>query len=191
MLAFPFAELSGDTECEFSQLGKCTLNNLIVNGIGSIPLAFVVLNQAGDQVTDFGLVSPVEVTGTTTSSTLSTTTSATTTSPTTQSKSTTPSTTVETTTTKTTTASSKDLDCIIKKRKRLLCSSKNLFTGKNLASQIMNLSKDARNKIKTLDVSYNPNLNQQKLKSIINQLPGLSTLKVRLILTENIQKSNL
>ena len=185
------ATLSG-AECSFSALGKCTFDNLKVlhgNVNANIPvvLRFSISYQGGDTTTidsfdAFVIVDPTTPTTTsmvsTTSSSLtteSTTASSTSAMTTTQSSS---STSLATTSAKTTTILSHDLDCTIKKRKLLICSDRNLLTGKNLAAQIMNLSSQARDKIKMLDISKNPNLNQQKLKSIINQLPKLTTLKV-------------
>merc|ERR1712147_219032 len=71
----------------------------------------------------------------------------------------------------------KDRACTIKKNKQITCNNKNLVTGRNLAIQIMQLSTKARKKVKSLDVSSNPNLNQQTLKAIMKQLPGLRQVK--------------
>ena len=186
----PGMTLDGDLECSFSALGKCTFDNLIINGSGDIKLSFNISYQAGDEtvIDDLDTEKLVVVTTTTvapptTQATTQATTQGTggTTQGPTDEPTEEPGTTIDPPTTTeptTTTKNNKDLDCVIKKKKQLICADRNLVTGRNLAIQIMKLSKKSRGKIKSLDISNNPNFHQSTLQSILGHLPGLTSLKV-------------
>ena len=186
----PNMTLDGDLECSFSALGKCSFDNLIINGSGDIKLSFNISYQAGDttEIDDLDTEKLVVITTTTvapptTQATTQATTQGTgpTVDPTDEPTTVVPSSTWAPTTgfpSTTTTEVDKDMDCVIKKKKQLICADRNLVTGRNLAIQIMRLSKKSRAKIKSLDVSSNPNFHQSTLQSILRQLPGLTSLKV-------------
>jgi len=186
--------LSGTVECSFNNLGQCIFDNLIVNGVGDVLLSFEITYQANEDPEDDIDIDNIEsdkviVIPTTTPAPITTAGPTTT-----QGTGTTPTTTGASTTTDPSTADptddsptveppvttkepETDRACTIKKNKQITCNNKNLVTGRNLAIQIMKLSTKARKKVKSLDVSSNPNLNQQTLKAIMKQLPGLRQVK--------------
>lgn len=94
---------------------------------------------------------------------------------------TTTSTTTTGTTTTTTTTSfyPKDFPCSHAKGKKIDCNERNMHTGMTLVNYIMQLSNKERSKVKSLDVSNNPDLSFPVLMSIMGHLENLSSLVAR------------
>merc|ERR1711935_124849 len=192
--------LSGNVECSFNNLGQCVFDNLIISGVGDVLLSFEITYQANvdpEDDADIGTIdtdkvivvptttpAPITTTATTSQGTGTTPTGTTTSSTTDPSTDPTDEPTVEPPVTTKSPEKEKDQACTIKKNKQIMCNDKNLVTGRKLAIQIMQLSTKARKKVKSLDVSSNPNLNQQTLKAIMKQLPQMHSTCVRRIVDE-------
>ncbi|CAG5089689.1 Oidioi.mRNA.OKI2018_I69.PAR.g12308.t1.cds [Oikopleura dioica] len=155
--------LSGDTTCAFDALGNCTFYNLIFDQVAeNVGLNFQVISPASaiGVVADPPVSDPFVVIDPTGQSTPA------------------PETTTEpTTTTETSTVfMPKDISCSLKKGKTLGCSKRNMHTGENLVKLIMAMTPKQRKNVKQLDISGNPALPIETLKSILTYLPGLTTL---------------
>jgi len=197
--------LSGNVECSFNNLGQCVFDNLIISGVGDVLLSFEITYQANvdpEDDADIGTIdtdkvivvptttpAPITTTAATTQGTGTTPTGTTTSTTTDPSTDPTDEPTVEPPVTTKSPEKEKDQACTIKKNKQIMCNDKNLVTGRKLAIQIMQLSTKARKKVKSLDVSSNPNLNQQTLKAIMKQLPGLRQVKANHMGWESIPKN--
>ena len=157
--------LSGDTTCAFDALGNCTFYNLIFDTVAeNVGLNFQVISPASaiGVVADPPVSDPFVVIDSTGQSTPSLTT------------------TEEPTTTEQTTSVfiPKDISCSIKKGKSLNCSKRNMHTGESLIKMIMSMTPKQRKSVKQLDISGNPALPIETLKSILTYLPSLSSLDV-------------
>ena len=155
--------ISGDTTCAFDALGNCTFYNLIFDSVAeNVGLNFEVVSplSAIGVVADPPTSDPFVVIDPTGQSTPS------------------PTTTEEPTTTTTTTTifMPKDISCSIKKGKSLNCSKRNMHTGESLVKMIMSMTPKQRKSVKHLDISGNPALPVDTLKSILTYLPSLTSL---------------